>query len=180
MRYVALVTLSLCFVAPSVWADEQDAEPGADIAPVKTAGPFDQGRLHVSGNVEAQSSLGENTVVAGLGVGYFLVAGLEVGGQVSRSFGADPDITVVSPYARYVFQQLAIPVKPYAGAFYRRQFIDGAMEDVDSAGGAAGVSFAQGAGLVLAAGVVYEHTLRCQEDCGRFYPEFRAGYSFGF
>ncbi|MCW8941757.1 MAG: hypothetical protein OQK93_01125, partial [Gammaproteobacteria bacterium] len=65
------------------------------------------------------SAFSDNYVILGLGVGYYVVKGLELGIDLQHWFSGEPSITKVSPQIRYVFTQPKV-IKPYIGAFYRR------------------------------------------------------------
>lgn len=156
------------------------AAPAAEAAP---GGPFDQGRIRLALGGGSATSLGSNDTVifVGLGVGYFVLDGLELGLELDHYFGADPSQTAVSPTVRYV---LPIgPVAPYAGAFYRQTFLGDPLDDLGSVGVRGGVLLIQRGSGYIGGGVVYEqYTSGCEsnnlESCDRVYPELAFGLAF--
>ena len=136
------------------------------------------------GSLQAGYSNVTGHIILGGGLGYFVVDHLEVGLHGSAWLFEDPLILQVEPQSTYF---LAFHPKwvPYAGAFYRYAYVEGA-EDVHSLGGRAGVSLQQGT-VALQGGIVYERFLGCdgsdyaadnENHCDRFYPEFGASISF--
>ena len=144
------------------------------------ADSFDAGSLRFSLVAGSGRSFNENYVVLGLGVGYFVLDGLEVGIDGEAWLGGDPDIYKLSPQVKYVLP-LQSKFRPYAGAFYRRTFIDG-FDDQNSAGGRGGVYFISSNNMYFGAGVVYETYLDCDNSiystCDDFYPEVTLAFSF--
>ena len=131
------------------------------------------------GVVAGSGSFGnENYLILGVGVGYYVLPGLEIGIDLQHWFSGDPSITKLSPQIRYVFTQPKV-IKPYVGAFYRRTFIE-SLEDADSFGYRAGAFFSAKGGVYIGGGIVYEE----YKDCGRFvecsntYPEIIFMVSF--
>ena len=140
------------------------------------AGPFAQGRMRLSLGLGSTQSDGDTGIVAGGAFGYFVRDGLEVGLGVDRTFGLDPGLTRVTPDVRYVLHFVPV-LKPYAGAFYRRWFIDG-EEGADSVGARAGAFWVSSGGSFFGGGVVYERLVSdCQDDCAMLYPELALSLS---
>lgn len=129
------------------------------------------------------SAFNDNYVILGLGVGYYVVRGLELGIDLQHWVSGDPSITKVSPQIRYVFTQPKV-VKPYVGAFYRRTYygsyqgID--LDDQDSYGYRAGAYFSTDNRVYIGGGVVYEEYKDCisSTDCSSTYPEILFTVSF--
>ncbi len=129
------------------------------------------------------SAFNDNYVILGVGVGYYVVRGLELGIDVQHWFSGDPSITKVSPKITYVFTQPKV-VKPYIGAFYRRTFygdyngID--LDDEDSYGYRVGAYFSTNNQVFIGGGIVYEEYLDCNPlyDCSTSYPEIIFTVSF--
>lgn len=129
------------------------------------------------------SAFNDNYVILGLGVGYYVVRGLELGIDLQHWVSGDPSITKVSPQIRYVFTQPEV-VKPYIGAFYRRTYygsyngID--LDDQDSYGYRAGAYFSTDNRVYIGGGVVYEEYKDCisSTDCSSTYPEILFTVSF--
>ena len=142
------------------------------------AEPFEEGSVRGSLIVGSGGAFNHRYFVAGAGLGYYVLDGLEVGLQAEVWFGNDPTITQVSPQTRYVF--FFVPVlKPYVGAFYNHWFVGGGFDDVDTGGGRAGVFYVTGGGSYFGAGVVHEVILsECSGDCSDTYPEVALSFSF--
>ncbi len=153
----------------------------ANAASVGTGGistAFTKGSTSL-GVVAGSGSFGnENYIILGVGVGYYVLPGLELGIDLQHWFSGDPSITKLSPQIRYVFTQMKV-IKPYVGVFYRRTFIE-SLDDADSFGYRAGAYFSAKSGVYIGGGIVYEE----YTDCGRFvecsntYPEILFTVSF--
>ena len=106
--------------------------------------------------------------------------GLELGLDVESWLSGNPGITKISPAVRYVVPTDG-PIRPYIGAFYRRTMIDH-YDDLNSAGGRAGIYFMYGRGSYFGAGVVYEQYLSCDkaiyQSCSDTYPEITFAIAF--
>ena len=144
---------------------------------------FSKNSTSVGVVVGSGSAFNDNYFILGLGVGYYVVQGLELGIDLQHWFSGDPSITKLSPQIRYVFTQPKV-IKPYVGAFYRRTYygdykgID--LEDQDSFGYRAGAYFTTNNRLYIGGGVVYEEFKDCSAytDCSTTYPEILFTVSF--
>ncbi len=133
--------------------------------------------------VGSGSAFDDNYLILGVGVGYYVARGLELGLDVQHWFSGSPSITKVSPQIRYVFTQ-AKRVKPYVGLFYRRTFfgdfkgID--LADQDSFGYRVGAYFSSNNRVYIGGGMVYEEYKNCDAfvDCSTTYPEILFTVSF--
>ena len=129
------------------------------------------------------SAFNDNYVILGVGVGYYVLNGLEIGLDVQHWFSGDPSITKVSPQIRYVFTQPKV-IKPYVGAFYRRTYFGDfkgiAIDDQDSFGYRAGAYFSTNNRVYIGGGIVYEEYKDCDPsyDCSTTYPEILFTVSF--
>lgn len=132
---------------------------------------FSKGQLSLGVVAGSGSAFRDDYIILGVGVGYYVLNGLELGVDIQRWFGGDPSITKLSPKVTYVFNQLN-PVKPYVGGFYRRTYIDG-LDDSDSFGYRAGAWFNAQRGVFIGGGIVYEEYTDCAQfvDCSDTYPE---------
>lgn len=139
---------------------------------------FSKGSTSVGVVLGSGSSFNDNYIILGVGVGYYVLPGLELGIDVQHWFSGDPSITKVSPQIRYVFTQPKV-VKPYVGAFYRRTFIEN-LDDADSFGYRAGAYFSTNNKVYIGGGVVYEEYTDCGRfsDCSTTYPEILFTVSF--
>ena len=129
------------------------------------------------------SAFNDNYVILGVGVGYYVMQGLELGIDLQHWFSGEPSITKLSPQIRYVFTQPKV-VKPYIGAFYRRTYYGDyrgiELDDQDSYGYRAGAYFSTDNRVYIGGGVVYEEYTDCNDstDCSSTYPEILFTVSF--
>lgn len=139
---------------------------------------FSKGSTSLGVVVGSGSSFSDDYIILGVGVGYYVLPGLELGIDVQHWFSGSPSITKVSPQIRYVYTQAKV-IKPYVGAFYRRTFIDD-RNDADSFGYRAGAYFSAKSGVYIGGGVVYEEYTDCGRfaDCSNTYPELLFTVSF--
>lgn len=135
--------------------------------------PFNKGRTRFSLEVSSTRAFSNTYTSVGLGVGYFVSDGLEMGLDGDAWFGNEPNIYRLSPGLRYVFYSLQT-VKPYAGIFYRRTFIENSA-DQNEAGGRAGVTVMTGPRTNFSVGLVYDRRINCDKaaysSCSDVYSE---------
>ncbi len=160
------------------------AEAGAP-APVAAPAPakrdaFSSGTKRLSVVVGNGYAFDNSYLLIGVGAGYFIANGLDLGLDFEYWTGASPSITKVSPRLDYVFNA-GSSLRPYAGVFYRRTMIEG-LNDLDSIGGRAGLYFMSGKSVYVGAGLVYESYLSCDtatySSCSDTYPEIVVAFSF--
>ena len=141
-------------------------------------GPFDQGRIRLHFGAATAGSSGNRYFVLGLGVGYYLVDGLEVGLDTEAWLGGDPDLAKISPQLRYVFHMVPI-LRPYIGTFYKHWFVGDGRQDIDTIGGRLGAFYVAGGNVFLGGGIIHEAILSdCDDECSETYPEFVISVSF--
>jgi len=142
---------------------------------------FSKGNKRVNGTIGWGSSFGSDYLLLGIGAGYYLANGLDVGLDFEGWLIGDPTVYKLSPRADYVLWKMK-RIKPYAGAFYRWNFIGGGIDDKNSMGGRAGAFYQSRGGRSMAgAGVVYERYLDLDERVGSsdvVYPEIFVSVSF--
>ncbi len=140
---------------------------------------FERGATNVSVLVGSGRAFDESYVVLGLGAGYYVADGLELGLELETWLNGDPNIYKVTPALRYVFNTSG-RVRPYVGAFYRRVFIED-FDDRDSWGGRAGVYIPTGARSYIGLGVAYSELVDCNEQiydtCSDTYPELTFAFA---
>lgn len=147
------------------------------------AGMFSKGKKRVSVVAGYASSFGNDYLLLGVGVGYFLANGLDVGVDFEGWLLGDPSLYKLSPRIDYVMWRMA-RIKPYAGAFYRYNFVGGGHSDLSSVGGRAGLFYKGYRGGMAGAGGVWERYLDCEnkgysaDNCNVFYPEIFVAMSF--
>jgi hypothetical protein len=157
------------------------ATPKAAAAPAPAKrDAFSSGTKRLSVVVGNGYAFDKSYVLIGVGAGYFIANGLDLGLDFEYWTGASPSITKVSPRLDYVFN-MGGALRPYAGVFYRRTMIEG-LDDLDSIGGRAGLYLMSGKGVYVGAGVVYEEYLSCDtaiySSCNSTYPEIVVAFSF--
>jgi hypothetical protein len=146
----------------------------------EVGGAFSQGRTSVLVTAGTGYAFDQSYFVLGLGVGYYVLDGLNVGLSVESWSGSNPGLYKVTPSVQYVFHQIP-RLNPYVGAFYRRAYIDG-LPDINSVGGRAGVYVGAGRNAYIGIGAVYESYTDCNKaiyrSCSEVYPEVSFTISF--
>lgn len=138
---------------------------------------FSKNSTSVGVVVGSGSSFNDDYIILGVGVGYYVHTGLEIGIDLQHWFSGDPSVTKLSPQIRYVFTQPKV-IKPYVGVFYRRTFVEN-LDDTDSYGYRAGAYFSANNGVYIGGGIVYEEYSDCNfGDCSTTYPEILFTVSF--
>jgi hypothetical protein len=144
------------------------------------ADPFKKGSRRVSIVAGSGQMFSDDYVIIGLGAGYYVLNGLELGLDSEAWLGGDPDIYKLSPQAKYILPTQS-RLRPYVGAFYNHLFID-QYDDLDTIGGRGGVYFIQEEQWFFGVGVVYESYLNCDDkvysSCDDIYPEISFSFSF--
>jgi hypothetical protein len=166
----ALVLLVLFAAASVAHADDEDG---------KEPTPWDQGSISLSIMLASEQSFDDSYFLVGLGAGYFVLDGLELGLEGVQWFGGDPSVTVVRPQARYVVTPLGWPLLPYLGGFYTHYFVGDPFADLDTVGARLGAVFNQGGGFIIGGGAVAERIVsECDDECTSIYPEISVGFTF--
>jgi hypothetical protein len=144
------------------------------------ADPFKKGSRRVSIAAGSGRMFSNDYIIIGLGAGYYVLNGLELGLDGEAWLGGDPDIYKLSPQAKYILPTQS-RLRPYVGAFYNHLFIDH-YDDLDTIGGRGGVYFIQEEQWFFGVGVVYESYLNCDHEiyssCDDLYPEITFSFSF--
>ncbi|OGW48485.1 MAG: hypothetical protein A2078_15710 [Nitrospirae bacterium GWC2_57_9] len=147
--------------------------PGTAAFAAADAYPFNKGSSRFSLQVGSTRAFDRSYTAIGLGAGYYLRDGLELGLDADAWFGSTPRIYRASPGLRAVFYSVG-PIKPYAGVFYRRTFIEN-VEDQNEAGGRSGITVMTGARSNFSVGLVYDRRLDCDRtvysSCSEIYTE---------
>ncbi|MCF6211461.1 MAG: hypothetical protein L3K24_12520 [Gammaproteobacteria bacterium] len=145
--------------------------PAANAAAGGANTAFSKGATNIGIMAGTGSSFDGNYTILGIGVGYYIMQGLELGIDAQHWFSSRSSITKISPQIRYVFTQPKV-VKPYLGAFYRRTFVDSDVSvDMNSYGYRAGAYTSMRNKTYIGGGIVYEQYSDCQIDCSSTYPE---------
>jgi len=165
--------------APTTTVQTTAPPQQASTMPPVDAGMFGKGQRHISGMVGYAHSFDSDYLLVGVGASYFIRNGLQVGLDFEGWFLGDPTIYKVSPRVDYVGWRMP-RIKPYAGLFYRWNFIGGGLDDKNSMGGRAGAFYKGDRGGMAGAGVVYERYLGLDDRFSSdvFYPEFFVAKSF--
>ena len=142
--------------------------------------PFEKGTVRGSVILGAGSSFDESYLILGLGAGYYVLDGLELGLNWQTWLGGDPRINQITPEITYVFRNKS-NIDPYVGALYRKTFISG-FDDLSAYGGRAGVFIPTGSRYFIGVGGVFLKYTGCSEsvyrDCSDVYPEFMFSVPF--
>ncbi len=137
------------------------------------AGAFDKDTVTGTLAVGSGQLYSEDYFVIGLGAGYFVTDGLQLGLDVNFWTGGEPSIYEVTPKLTYVFENKS-SVKPYVGMFYNRTFIEG-FDDSNSLGYRAGFYSPVGEKAYIGIGAVYTELQDCIEtefiSCSSTYTE---------
>jgi hypothetical protein len=144
------------------------------------ASPFSKGSARLSLLFGSNTAFNQDYSVIGIGAGYYVTDGLEAGLDAETWQGNSPRIYRISPELRYVLYSVE-PVKPYAGIFYRRTFIEDHGGHNEAGVRAGGIVLA-GQRAYFGAGVVYEQRLNCDRSiyssCSDVYPELMFAVMF--
>lgn len=195
MKYVIGLCVASAFAAVAESAPAQDdgsaplsseAAPAAVVPPatqprpLRDALPFRQGAVAVTLTLASGFREDNSYLILGVGLGYYILNGLELGLDGSVWVFDSPTIGMVTPQAKYVFGFVPV-IKPYVGAFYRQYIVGSGIDDFDSAGGRAGIYLVPGSSASIGIGVVYEHLIDCKDrilPCDAWYPEGTIAVSF--
>lgn len=150
----------------------------AALAPPALADPFQQGKMRGGVGLGASGGVGNVTVAASAGLGYFIVDNVELGLDGTAWLLSDPFMAQFGPQVRYVMSTQG-QWKPYAGVFGRRWFFSGVRDDVDTVGFRIGAFRVGGGGPFMNVGLAHERTVSaCTQDCSDTYPEVGVSMSF--
>ncbi len=144
------------------------------------ADPFSRGSGRLSVTIGSGEAFRDDYTILGIGAGYYVIDGFEIGLNGEAWLGGDPDIYKISPGVQYVLP-LETTLRPYVGGFYSRTFIEG-FDDLNSFGARGGVYFTPGGNWYLGVGIIYESFSDCDDDvydsCDDIYPEIRFALKF--
>lgn len=154
-------------------------DPVKDAPPPRQPTPFDQYNVRVSLILGGGSYGTSSYFILGGGAGFFVLDGLEVGLNGQMWLGGSPFIGELTPTLTYVLH--FVPrVKPYAGMFFTRTFIDG-QDGYNSMGPRAGVNVMLNPNAYVGVGAAWEFILDCDNQfisCDALRPEILVAFSF--
>src|SRR5262245_25848505 len=150
---------------PATTAPAVTPAPAPEPTYHEDAGMFSKGRKRITITGGWGQSFDDDYLLLGIGFGYFMANGLDVGVDFEGWLLGEPHVYKLSPRIDYVAWQLP-RLKPYFGAFYRRSFVTDDLEDLDSLGGRAGAFYRGGRGGMAGAGVVYERYMNYNDSMG--------------
>lgn len=133
--------------------------------------------------VGSGSAFDDDYMILGLGAGYYVINGLEIGIGAQYWMSGEPSITKVTPKMTYVFTQPKT-IRPYLGVFYRRTFYGDyqgvSLDDQNSYGYRAGAYLNSDDDVYIGGGLVHEKYVDCNllVDCSSTYPEVIFTISF--
>ena len=167
-RWEMFLALALVFIATG------RASAGTD------AYPFNQGSARISILVGGNTAFDKDYTVFGIGGGYYIADGVELGLEAETWQGNNPRINRITPGVTAVLYSVET-IKPYGGIFYRRTFIAD-YRDLNDAGIRAGAMVPIGPRAYFGAGAVYEAHLNCDRNvyasCSDIYPEIMIAVMF--
>jgi hypothetical protein len=144
-------------------------------------GMFSIGHKNFGFTVGQDTAYGNSYSVLGVNAHYFVADNLSVGASYSLWLGSDPSISQITVPVTYHIP-LAIPFRPYVGAFYSHTFMgeDGRVnyDDYDSYGGRVGMSMITSSNSYVSFGWVQEVYDDGINKESRGYPEVSGGISF--
>jgi hypothetical protein len=149
------------------------------LEPAPRETPFDRGHITLMAGGGSQTVNNFRYLGVGLGAGYYVLDGVELGLFALHEFGSGPSLNAVSPSFQYVARPLvgSWPLIPYGGVFYNHWFAGAPFSDSDTAGTRAGVLYLSGK-VIAGIGVVYEHVLSaCSQTCDQVYPDVTLGFT---
>jgi len=136
------------------------------------AGPFSKGSSRVSVALGNGQFLNDDYLILGLGGGYYLANGFEIGLDVDVWTGGDPSIYEITPTMQFVFQTPS--VSPYLGVFYSHSYISD-YSDSESIGYRMGIYIPTSEKAYFGFGVVNSEFQDCTDtafnDCSDTYTE---------
>lgn len=144
---------------------------------------FSKNSTSVSAVVGAGTAFNDEYIILGVGAGYYVANGLELGIDAQYWLNGSPSITKITPKLTYVFTQPKV-IRPYVGAFYRRTFYGDykgiSIDETNSYGYRAGAYFSASNNVYIGGGFVYEEYTDCNKlsDCSSVYPEMTFSVSF--
>ncbi len=142
--------------------------------------PFNQGSARFSLLVGSNTAFDKDYTVFGVGGGYYIADGLELGLEAETWQGNSPRINRITPGVTYVMYSVET-IKPYGGIFYRRTYI-AKYRDTSDAGVRAGGMIPMGRRAYFGVGAVYESHLNCDRavysSCSEAYPEIMIAVMF--
>jgi len=149
-------------------------------AAAQVAGAFSAGRTELSITGGSGYAFNDSYLILGVGAGFYVVDGLNVGLGGQYWFGGDRNIYNITPSVEYVFYQVST-VKPYLGAFYRRTYIEG-LPNLDSTGLRAGFYVQSGSRNYFGFGLVHQEFMDCNTNtyvkCDSNYLEVSFKFTF--
>ncbi len=144
------------------------------------AHPFNQGGARFSLLVGGNTAFDKDYTVFGIGAGYYVADGIEIGLEAETWQGNAPRINRITPEVTCVLYPVET-IKPYVGIFYRRTYIAN-YRDTNDAGIRAGGMIPVGPRAYFGAGAVYESHLDCDRNvyssCSDVYPEITIAVMF--
>lgn len=143
------------------------------------AGPFNEGSVGLGIVLGQGTAFNDTYDIYGIGIGYYVVDGLELGLDYEVWSGGSPAIRQYSPKLNYVFSPNS-DASLYLGGFYRLTEIDGLPDD-EAIGARLGLYLRSGKRAFLGFGVAMIEYQDCVETptntCTDTYPEITVGFT---
>jgi hypothetical protein len=147
------------------------------------SGAFSKDSVSMGVVVGSGTAFDDDYMILGLGAGYYVINGLEIGIDAQYWMSGEPSITKVTPKVTYVFTQPKT-IRPYLGLFYRQTFYGDyngeSIDDQNSYGYRVGAYLNSNDDVYIGGGIVHEKYVDCNPliDCSSTYPEIIFAVSF--
>jgi hypothetical protein len=133
--------------------------------------PYDRGQRSVQIILSSVRFNSRTSFVAGAGIGYFVLPGLELSVTGEVVFRDDPSLALIAVESRYILFPVDWNLRPFVGAFYRRWLIGNGYDDLAGVAGTFGVISRHIRGAEIGIGTAVERIVSgCSRDCTRVYP----------
>ena len=137
------------------------------------ADSFNKGNTIATLAIGSGQFFSEDYLIIGVGVGYYVTDGIELGLDIDFWTGGDPSIYEITPKLTYVYDNSS-QLKPYVGVFYNRTYIEG-FNDSDALGYRVGAFMPAGRKTYIGLGIVHTELQDCIEtllvSCSETYTE---------
>jgi hypothetical protein len=144
------------------------------------ADPFGAGSARLSIHFGNAIAFNRDYSIFGIGGGYYVADGVEVGIDMETWSGNTPHIQQVSPQVRLVMDGIG-PVRPYGGLFYQRTTIEG-YRGTDTVGARLGAYILTHRSAYFGIGLAGASHVNCDRSvyssCTEAYPELLFAVTF--
>jgi hypothetical protein len=149
-------------------------------SPCADPGPFTQDGVGLTLSAGSSFAGKRNYLILGVGAGYYLLDGFELGLDVAFWVANDPFAVTFTPHLNYVVYFVPV-LRPYVGTFLRQYVIAEGFDDMTSVGLRFGLAVTANPRLAVSLGGVYEYRFVCDDElytCEDMYPELTVTFAF--